>query len=519
LQDDNTLISCGAGDGVVKVWDLRRNYSLSKKEPFPKYSLPYAGHSTFKGFTNLSIDNSGRRLYVNCMDNHIYCYNIATFENEVVQTYRGFKNGTFYIKSCLSPDDQYLISGSSDEKAYIWNVDHEDPVAVLNGHTVEVTCVAWSKIRGNEDCIVTCSEDARHKIWRLGPAEVAADEVARYRGSASFSQDYRPSVRVNPRKRKLPPPLDFTPKSIRRLMERNETTPSSTEKQPPQTPQTSQALVSGTKRTFSDMCEGDEEEAAAEVPEAKRPSQESRGRRLFAGCGGKNLDLMATDEKLLDSPETRRPAPLSPGSPRSFRSSPLCEKIDFNVISPETPSTSRALSSAVVEASTSAAATAILFSPTTNLPNFVVDRQAPHLRIISPKRKLKENVDWLTKMRKQKILSSACSSFNAKLSGVALSPRLEALKTSERSPRSAPKRRLSRSGSTHNEAASPKSGGSTTPRRNSSAESTILRFLTITATASPAPLAATSNGGASSSSQSTSPTSTPVPSCGASGSQ
>jgi denticleless len=139
FQDDNTLISCGAGDGLVKIWDLRRNYSFSKKEPFPKYSLPYAGHSTFKGFTNLLIDNSGVRLYVNCMDNNIYCYNISTFENEVVQTYQGFKNETFYIKSCLSPDGQYLMSGSSDEKAYIWNVDCPQPVAVLNGHTVEVS--------------------------------------------------------------------------------------------------------------------------------------------------------------------------------------------------------------------------------------------------------------------------------------------------------------------------------------------------------------------------------------------
>ena len=42
------------------------------------------------------------------------------------------------------------------------------------------------------------------------------------------------------------------------------------------------------------------------------------------------------------------------------------------------------------------------FSPTSNLPNFVVDGTAPHLNESSPC-KSKENVDWLTKIRKEKI--------------------------------------------------------------------------------------------------------------------
>lgn len=45
--------------------------------------------------------------------------------------------------------------------------------------------------------------------------------------------------------------------------------------------------------------------------------------------------------------------------------------------------------------------TGILFSPTSNLPNFVLDGTAPHLLQISPQ-KHKENVDWLTKIRKER---------------------------------------------------------------------------------------------------------------------
>ena len=39
-----------------------------------------------------------------------------------VSLYRGHLNSTFYVRSALSPDDRFLISGSSDYHAYIWNV-------------------------------------------------------------------------------------------------------------------------------------------------------------------------------------------------------------------------------------------------------------------------------------------------------------------------------------------------------------------------------------------------------------
>lgn len=117
FQDENTLISCGPGDGVIKVWDLRRCYSSLKKEPIAKYNLPYAGNSTLKGFTNLIVDESGSRLYASCMDSNIYSYNISSYSAVPHMVYSGLQINSFYIKSALSPDGEYLLSGSSDEKA------------------------------------------------------------------------------------------------------------------------------------------------------------------------------------------------------------------------------------------------------------------------------------------------------------------------------------------------------------------------------------------------------------------
>jgi denticleless len=64
-----------------------------------------------------------------------------------VATFIGHQNSTFYVKSCLSPDGLYLASGSSDERAYIWNTQgSERPVACLVGHLAEVTCVQWCAV-------------------------------------------------------------------------------------------------------------------------------------------------------------------------------------------------------------------------------------------------------------------------------------------------------------------------------------------------------------------------------------
>ncbi|XP_055619864.1 protein lethal(2)denticleless [Toxorhynchites rutilus septentrionalis] len=414
FQDDNTLISCGAGDGVIKVWDIRRHYNGHNRDPLPKHSFPYAGTTALRGFTNLSIDSNGTRLYANCMDNHIYCYNISTYGAQPIQRYGGFKNGTFYIKSCLSPDGQYLISGSSDERSYIWNVDNPNPLLQLDGHTVEVTSVAWmqsySDIR-----VVTCSDDARHKIWRIGPEHIDADHMMNYRGNTEYCEGYR----REPAKVRLKS-LEFTPRSVRRLVERSEKTPNTVENK------------STSKRSFLEMAGCDQQDPSTSCLEIKRPNIETRGRRLFSpadtnsrSSGFAALEIASNSlssrslNTILEESDDKTP----------FNSKAPLALSDMNLRSPE-PSASGTSYKPVAS---------VLSSPTVNLPNFVIDGEAPHLVNVtsSPSnRKLKENVDWLTKIRKQKLLQTT-KSVEAVVSNTSgdvsllLSPRLQMLKTSD----------------------------------------------------------------------------------------
>ncbi|XP_043551811.1 denticleless protein homolog [Chiloscyllium plagiosum] len=167
FRDEKTLISAGAVDGVIKMWDLRKNYTIHHQDPVPVQSFPYPGSSARKlGYSNVVLDSKGSNLFANCTDDNIYMFNVTGLKTVPVATFSGHQNSTFYIKANLSLDDQFLLSGSTDHNAYIWKIsDPHHPPTVLQGHSQEVTCVAWCPSDFSK--IATCSDDNTVRIWRL----------------------------------------------------------------------------------------------------------------------------------------------------------------------------------------------------------------------------------------------------------------------------------------------------------------------------------------------------------------
>ena len=107
----------------------------------------------FSGVSSMSLDSTRSRLFVGCMDSVVYEFNCASFTkspgssrifcllqqlNDVhvhdmyvaVRKYKGHQTASFYVKTSLSPDDNFLVSGSSDSQVYIWPLNSENATPV-----------------------------------------------------------------------------------------------------------------------------------------------------------------------------------------------------------------------------------------------------------------------------------------------------------------------------------------------------------------------------------------------------
>ncbi|XP_068199048.1 denticleless protein homolog [Antennarius striatus] len=168
FQDQHTLISAGAVDGVIKMWDLRKNYSAHRQSPAPLQTYPYPGSCMRMrlGYSGLVLDSTRSNVFCNCTDDSIYMFNVSGIKTTPVAVFSGHQNSSFYVKSTISPDDQFLASGSSDNHTHIWKIsDPKHPATLLQGHSEEVTSVVWCPTDFTK--IASCSDDHTVRVWRL----------------------------------------------------------------------------------------------------------------------------------------------------------------------------------------------------------------------------------------------------------------------------------------------------------------------------------------------------------------
>ena len=70
---------------------------------------------------------AGSRLLASCSNGRHYLLNALRPAAQPLAAFSGHVNGSFYIRACFSPDGAHVLSGSSDHKAYIWEVALPQP--------------------------------------------------------------------------------------------------------------------------------------------------------------------------------------------------------------------------------------------------------------------------------------------------------------------------------------------------------------------------------------------------------
>ncbi|MCL7047661.1 hypothetical protein MKW94_012973 [Papaver nudicaule] len=165
LKDENSIATAGAVDSVVKFWDTR-HLKDPVTQTHPKPTSSSEKEKVLHGISSLTQDSNGVFLSASCMDNRIYVYNMLQLDKGPVNAFYGSQFESFYVKSAISPDGAYVLSGSSDHNAYVWQLKspEADPI-ILKGHEGEVTAVDWCPSEIGK--IATASDDFTVRVWNI----------------------------------------------------------------------------------------------------------------------------------------------------------------------------------------------------------------------------------------------------------------------------------------------------------------------------------------------------------------
>lgn len=93
--------------------------------------------------TSLTLTRDGKYALVNVQDiQELHLWDLD--ERQIVHKYSGQKQNTYIIRSTLGGhNESFVISGSEDNRVYIWSREHEALLEELDGHENTVNCVSW----------------------------------------------------------------------------------------------------------------------------------------------------------------------------------------------------------------------------------------------------------------------------------------------------------------------------------------------------------------------------------------
>lgn len=116
---------------------------------------------------SFTIDREDRYIAINLMDQGVHLWDYKS--RSLLKMFPGVSQRNFTIYSSFCPKGTFIASGSEDGKVYIYNVQREQPVAILHGHGKCVNCVTWNP--KHSQLLVSASDDRTIRLW--GPAPLS----------------------------------------------------------------------------------------------------------------------------------------------------------------------------------------------------------------------------------------------------------------------------------------------------------------------------------------------------------
>ncbi|XP_018798536.1 PREDICTED: pleiotropic regulator 1 [Bactrocera latifrons] len=148
VEPGNEWFATGAGDRVIKIWDLASG----------KLKLSLTGHvSTVRG---LAVSTKHPYLFSCGEDRQVKCWDLEY--NKVIRHYHGHLSAVYSM--ALHPTIDVLATCGRDSTARIWDMRTKANIHTLTGHTNTVASVV---AQATNPQIITGSHDSTVRLWDL----------------------------------------------------------------------------------------------------------------------------------------------------------------------------------------------------------------------------------------------------------------------------------------------------------------------------------------------------------------
>ncbi|KAI5118428.1 hypothetical protein M0805_005512 [Coniferiporia weirii] len=155
VEPGNKWFVTGAGDRVIKVWDLASG----------ELKLSLTGHiSTVRG---LAVSPRHPYLFSCGEDKMVKCWDLEV--NKVIRHYHGHLSGVYALS--LHPTLDVLVTAGRDASARVWDMRTKAPIHVLAGHTATVADVQCQE---SDPQVITGSMDTTVRLWDLAAGKTMA---------------------------------------------------------------------------------------------------------------------------------------------------------------------------------------------------------------------------------------------------------------------------------------------------------------------------------------------------------
>ncbi|KIM87888.1 hypothetical protein PILCRDRAFT_814585 [Piloderma croceum F 1598] len=154
VEPGNQWFVTGAGDRVIKVWDLASG----------DLKLSLTGHiSTVRG---LAVSPRHPYLFSCGEDKMVKCWDLEA--NKVIRHYHGHLSGVYSLS--LHPTLDVLVTAGRDASARVWDMRTKAQIHVLSGHTATVADV---KCQESDPQVITGSMDSTVRLWDLAAGKTS----------------------------------------------------------------------------------------------------------------------------------------------------------------------------------------------------------------------------------------------------------------------------------------------------------------------------------------------------------